>query len=109
MNEIRISEALDLPRELCEAWERWKLEADRILHSGRIQWYAKSVSTVFELNGKIYKICPRDVYAPEVVEQYSSNYMENVLAAGMEILQGTIEKDLKQIGATYIQSFGFLD
>ena len=109
MDEIRISYATDLPKELCEAWEQWKIEADRIIHSDRIQWYAKSVSTIFDMNGKRYKIVPADVFSPEIVELYCGQYMDNVLAAGLEILQGMIEKDLKRLGASYVQSFGFLD
>ena len=109
MDDIRISDATDLPEEFYSVLEQWKLEADKIIHSDRIQWYAKSVSTLFELNGELYRIYPRDLFSPEVVELYSKNYMDNVLAAGMEILQGNIERDLKGLGATRVQSFGFLD
>ena len=109
MDSIRIIEANDLPKEIMEAFENWKAEADKIIHSDRIGWYAKTVSTIFEINGKSYVIKPYDLFSPEIVKAYTEQYLDGVLHAGMEILQGMIEQDLKRLGATYVQSYGFLD
>ena len=76
MDEIRITAAEELPEELYKAWENWRAEAEKLLHSGRIQWYAKSVSTIFEMNGKRYKILPSDLFSPETVKEYRENFLK---------------------------------
>ena len=106
---IRITEATDLPKGLLEALERWRVRADEIIRGDEIQWYAKSASTVFTLEGKRYNVVPKDVFSPEIVEKYTKIYLDNVLHAGFEILQGMIGDDLKALGATDIQHFGWLD
>lgn len=107
--EIRISEATDLPSPFREALEKWRAEAEEILHGGIIQWYSKLVMTRFEYHGKKYVIYPKDVFSAEVFEEYAKKYLDNFLEAGLEILQPSIAEDLKALGATKIQSFGFLD
>lgn len=109
MDEIRISEASELPEEFKNALERWKVRAEEILLSGEIEWYAKLASTIFEFDGKKYQICPEDVFSSEVFEKYEKKNMENVLHAGFEILQKTLTADLESLGAVNIRNFGFLD
>jgi hypothetical protein len=108
-NEILIDQATDLPESFYQALEAWKIEADEILHGDQIQWYAKLAHTTFEYGGKTYDIRPHHVFAPEVVAKYRKNYMDGVLEAGFEILQGTIRRDLEALGATNVQNYGFLD
>ena len=106
---VRITKAEALPEALIEALERWRVRADEIIHSDQIQWYAKSAPTIFTFEGKLYEVVPKDVFSPEIVEKYTKIYLDNVLHAGFEILQGMIGDDLKALGATDIQHFGWLD
>ena len=109
IREIRISEATDLPKTFYESLEGWKLKADKIMKETPIQWYAKLASTTFRWNGISYAIYPEDVFAPDVVQYYTENYMDGILDAGFELLQATMTADLEKLGATNIRNFGFLD
>ena len=99
MNEISISKATELPKEFYEALENWRVEAQRILNSDEIQWYSKLASTTFTYCGLSYIVTSEDVYSKEDLE----NCLENVLDAGFEILQATITKDLRRLGAENIR------
>jgi hypothetical protein len=105
LNEISISNANELPKEFHEALALWRVEAQRILNSGEIQWFSKLASTTFKYRGISYIITPEDVYPKEDLE----NCLENILDAGFEILQETITRDLERLGAENIRNFGFLD
>ena len=63
-------------------------------------WPAKYVETVFYLKGKQYSIKPDDIGLE------TGNCWDEGL---MEDLQGDISEDLKELGATEIRHFGFLD
>lgn len=104
-NEINISKATELPKEFYEALGNWRVEAQRILNSDEIQWYSKLASTTFTYCGLSYIVTSEDVYSKEDLE----NCLENVLDAGFEILQATITKDLRRLGAENIRNWGFLD
>ena len=105
MNKISISKATELPKEFYEALGNWRVEAQRILNSDEIQWYSKLASTTFTYCGLSYIVTSEDVYSKEDLE----NCLENVLDAGFEILQATITKDLRRLGAENIRNWGFLD
>ena len=109
IREIKISEATDLPKSFYEALERWRIEADEIMNSSRIQWYAKLASTTFQWKDAFYAIYPADVFAQDVVQYYTENYMDGILDAGFELLQPSIKADLEKLGATDIRNFGLLD
>ena len=109
IRDIEISEATDLPEAFYEALGRWKAEAEEIIKGSQIQWYAKLASTTFKLNDKYYVIYPRHVFAPDVVKSFTDRYMDGILDAGFELLQASITVDLKELGATNIRNFGFLD
>lgn len=104
-NEISISKATELPKEFYEALENWRVEAQRILNSDEIQWYSKLASTTFTYRGLSYIVTSNDVYSKEIFE----SCLENVLDAGFEILQATITRDLRRLGAENIRNWGFLD
>lgn len=105
MNEINISKATELPKEFNEALEHWRVEAKKILNSDKIQWFAKLASTTFTYCGLSYIVTSEDVYSKEDLE----NCLENILDAGFEILQATITKDLRRLGAEDIRNWGFWD
>ena len=105
MNKISISKAAELPKEFNEALEHWRVEAHRILNSDEIKWFSKLASTTFTYRGLSYIVTSNDVYSKEVLE----NCLENVLDAGFEILQATITRDLKRLGAENIRNWGFID
>ena len=104
-NEINISKATELPIAFYEALEKWRVEAHRILNSDEIQWFSKLASTTFTYRGLSYIVTSNDVYSNEALE----NCPENFLDAGFEILQATITKDLRRLGAENIRNWGFLD
>ena len=108
-DKIRVSEASQLPEAFMQALERWREEADKILHSDRIGWYAKLTSTTFIYKNVAYIVLPKDVYDPEVYQHYNEKCCLNVLEAGFEILQGMISRDLKELGAENVLNWGFLD
>jgi hypothetical protein len=103
--KTHISKATDLPQGFSEALERWRVEAERILNSDEIKWFARLASTTFMYNGRLYVVTPEDVYSEEEL----ASCLENVLDAGFEILQGMITKDLCALGAESIENMGFLD
>jgi hypothetical protein len=108
-DKIRISEAKQLPEAFMQALEKWREEADKILHSDRIRWYAKLTSTTFHYENVAYIVLPQDVYDPEVYQYYNEKCCLNVLEAGFEILQGMMSRDLKELGAENVLNWGFLD
>ena len=77
----------------------------------RISVFLLTVTTKMPLqrNGISYAIYPEDVFAPDVVQYYTENYMDGILDAGFELLQATMTADLEKLGATNIRNFGFLD
>lgn len=103
--ELPISKATELPSSFFEALERWRTEADRILHSDEIKWFAKLASTTFTYNDVPYIVTSADVYSEQVLK----DCLENILDAGFEILQKTITNDLINLGAKNIRNWGFLD
>ena len=62
-------------------------------------WPSKLVETVFKLNGKKYSIKPEDIGLTS--DGWDQGFMESI--------QGEIEKDLEEYGATDICNLGFLD
>ena len=108
-DKISIVNADQLPIEFTQALERWRKEAEEILNSGRIRWYAKLTATTFEYEGVGYIVTPKDVYHSDVYDYYYEKCSLNVLEAGFEILQGTITRDLKELGAEHVLNWGLID
>ncbi len=63
------------------------------------QWMAKHVSTVYDYEGIRYNVRPRHLGLRE--SSYDMGFMESV--------QDDMEKDLREYGASYVMSIGFLD
>ena len=63
------------------------------------QWMAKLVSTVYDYEKIRYTVRPRHLGLKE--SSYDMGFMESV--------QDEMEKDLREYGASYVMSIGFLD
>jgi hypothetical protein len=62
-------------------------------------WMAKLVSTVYDYEGIRYDVRPRHLGLRD--DSFDQGFMESV--------QEDMEKDLREYGATYVMSIGFLD
>ena len=105
LGEIQISGATELPEGFFEALGRWRVEAEEILVSGRVQWFARLASTTFVYREKRYRVSPSDVFSKETV----ATEQENFLDAAFELLQKSITRDLEALGAENVRNWGFLD
>lgn len=104
-NEIRISEAVQLPQELSLPLEKWRIVAEKLLKNSEVQWYAKLASTTFDFDDKLYRVSPEDIFSNQAFNDYQIGYLHAVF----EILQKTITRDLEELGAKNIRNYGFLD
>ena len=89
-----------LPPALQALLERWKVKKEDYREAFHNGWPAKYVQTFFELDGEEYCI------TPDMIGLTKGNCWDEGF---MEFLQGHLEADLKEIGATKIGHLGFID
>ena len=85
-------------KRLCLKWKIQFME-DKVEWDRNPGWPAKLVETTFKLYGQKFSLGPEDIGLTS--DGWDQGFMET--------MQGTMEKDLKEAGATEIQSFGFID
>lgn len=85
-------------KNLCLKWELQFME-DKVEWDRNPGWPAKFVETTFKLYGQKFSLGPGDIGLTS--DPWDQGFMEKV--------QGFMEKDLKEVGATEIRRFGFID
>ena len=85
-------------KRLCLMWKLLFIE-DKVEWDRNPGWPAKFVETTFKLYGQQFSLGPTDIGLSS--DGWDQGFMETV--------QGTMEKDLKEVGATEIHSYGFID
>ena len=105
-NEYLESDEVKMARQLAERvikrlCQKWKLQfmEDKLKWDRNPGWPAKYVETTFKLYGQKFSLGPTDIGLTS--DAWDQGFMETV--------QGFMEKDLREAGATEIQSFGFID
>lgn len=100
-----VGKAKQLPPKFYELLDKWGKELAEILESGKATWYAKLVTTTFVFRGVHYELGLKDFCPQALIDRY--NY--GICSAAFEILQKTVEADMKEMGAKDVVSYGFLD
>jgi len=103
--DINISKSNDLPNEFYIALDKWKQLFYESLKNEKISWFSKLVETNFKYNDKYYKVTIYDICEEKTLKSCPVNYLEAIL----EAMQNVISDDLRELGATNIRNFGFLD
>lgn len=109
-NEIALDEARELPEVFFTLLKKWRELADQSARENKVNWFSKGVSVVFFYGEKEYRLIAEDFFNDEIVEKINTGKVNGgYYHAVVETLSSMVKKDLLDIGATNVVTFGYLD